>query len=576
MSGDGPLREGSIFAGDFKVIRPLRSGGQGSLYVVEQLSTSKLRALKLMLPELVAQPASRKRFELEAKIAARIQSDHIVESIASGVDVKTGVPWLAMELLEGEDLSIHIQKRRHLPVAEVLEIFDQLCHAVGEAHKQGIVHRDLKPENIFLSASRRRGLAFMVKVLDFGIARVMAEAKTQSGATVTGLGTPMWMAPEQTVPGGRVEPSTDVWPLGLLAFRLLTGYLFWKAPYDPSASVLMLMAEAFMHPLPVASARAADYRCQDRLPAGFDAWFAKCVARNMDDRYADASAAFTALEPILVAAIALGAQSAQAANTASASGPTSSDGTGEVIAAARPATTGPTPPTTGPTTTAAPVVTGTGPGRFTWEGAPDLAASAVVSVVDSRASWPEGPALASTTRAPTGAHAPPVQTTAAPVSSIRSRVASAPSGSSPARARFSGATAVITGACLVGVLMGTGIFVWSRSSGHGAPAAGGGVTSETATARVDAPVPPVPMPSAVPANAAPLATTSETAVAAADSTSAAASASASGPGKRPQKLCKAAGQKCFANDDCCDRLCRQWTCRANRALQDPYGTGEKK
>ncbi len=301
MSGPLRLVAGSIFAGDFKVVKPLRTGGQGSLYVVEQVSTSKLRALKLMLPELVAQPTSRKRFELEAKIAARIQSDHVVESIASGVDPVSGTPWLAMELLEGQDLGTYTQKKRHLSPDEVLEIFSQLCHALGEAHKQGIVHRDVKPENIFLATPRRRGVPFMVKVLDFGIARILAESQTISGATTTGLGTPMWMAPEQTVPGGPVAPSTDVWPLGLIAFRLLTGYLFWKAPYDSGASVMMLMAEAFMHPMPTASERAEHYKCKDRLPPGFDEWFARCVSRPMEPRFANAAEAFAALEPLLVA-----------------------------------------------------------------------------------------------------------------------------------------------------------------------------------------------------------------------------------------------------------------------------------
>jgi tRNA A-37 threonylcarbamoyl transferase component Bud32 len=559
----GALKEGSIFAGDYKIIRPLRSGGQGSLYVVEQLSTSKQRALKLMLPELVALPASRKRFELEAKIAARIQSDHIVESIASGVDAKSGVPWLAMELLEGEDLSVHIQKKRHLPVAEVLEIFDQLCHALGEAHKQGIVHRDLKPENIFLSASRRRGLAFMVKVLDFGIARVMAEAKTQSGATVTGLGTPMWMAPEQTIPGGRVEPSTDVWPLGLLAFRLLTGYLFWKAPYDPGASVLMLMAEAFMHPLPTASKRAADYKCEERIPPGFNEWFAKCVARNMDDRYPDAAAAFTALEPILVAAVAAAKEGATPAPRASSAAitpePALANTTGgtpvvrEAVAAA-PA---------GSTRTGS---LHTGPGRGTWEGAPELAPAAVLSAEQSQpVSWPEASAP-STTQTPSADHVPPVQTTAVPV-------AAAP-------ARLRGTTMVIGGACLAGVLVGAAFFAWSRS--HAPPAASaGGVGlggAASATARVE-PTAPTPTVAATAPTTAPIVETAAPVdTAPADATAAASSsASASSPGgRRTQKLCKATGQKCFANDDCCDRVCRQWTCRPNEALRDPYGTGDKK
>ena len=376
-----PLRlvAGRIFAGDYKIVRPLKAGGQGSLYVVEQVSTSKLRALKLMLPELVAQPSSRRRFELEAKIAARIQSDHVVESIASGVDGPSGTPWLVMELLEGEDLASYTQKRRHLPPAEVLEIFSQLCHALGEAHRQGIIHRDLKPENIFLATPRRRGVPFMVKVLDFGIARILAESQTQSGSTTSGLGTPMWMAPEQTQPGSPVGAGTDVWPLGLLAFRLLTGYLFWKAPYEKGASVMMLMAEAFMHPLPTASERAAHYKCPERLPPGFDAWFARCVARPMEDRFADAAETFGALEPLLVTfgvdaplpsrAIA-GRADALSPRAPAASLTPSSRSEPDARPSAVPAT-----PALGPLKT--------GPGLATWGGAPELAADAVRSATDS-------------------------------------------------------------------------------------------------------------------------------------------------------------------------------------------------
>jgi serine/threonine-protein kinase len=555
------LEAGTVFAGDFRIIRPLRTGGQGSLWVVEQISTSKHRALKLMLPELVANATSRKRFELEAKIAARIQSDHIVESIASGVDVESSVPWLVMELLEGEDLAAHIQKRRALPPSEVLEIFGQLCHALGEAHRQGIVHRDLKPENIFLSASRRRGMPFMVKVLDFGIARVMAEAKTQSAATVTGLGTPMWMAPEQTIPGGRVEPSTDVWPLGLLAFRLLTGYLFWKAPYDPAASVLMLMAEAFMHPMPTATARAGDYKCAERIPAGFDAWFAKAVARNMDDRFADAGAAFAALEPILAAALD------------TAGPPSAADGTG---GAAGVSLTGPAQPRTGAT----PPVT-TGPGRGTWEGAPELSPSVVNSVHDSEppgapagaaagtgtgatpapTSGPRPPAgsapalLRATPTSATGEHPPPVQ-----------KPAPAPAGRS--------LVGIIAAACLAGVVVGGGLFAWSRSNHRATgavatptaitpgPSAAPAVTGTTTAAAIEA-TPDAAAPEAAEADAA----------APMDSAAAASSATggpATGGGKL-KKLCKPVGQKCLSNDDCCDRVCRAWSCRANHALKDPYG-----
>ncbi len=662
-----PLRlvAGRIFAGDYKVVKPLKAGGQGSLYVVEQVSTSKLRALKLMLPELVAQPSSRRRFELEAKIAARIQSDHVVESIASGVDVPSGTPWLVMELLEGEDLAVYTQKKRHLPAAEVLEIFSQLCHALGEAHRQGIIHRDLKPENIFLATPRRRGVPFMVKVLDFGIARILAESQTQSGSTTSGLGTPMWMAPEQTVPGSTVGPGTDVWPMGLLAFRLLTGYLFWKSPYDPGASVMMLMAEAFMHPLPTATERAAHYKCADRLPPGFDAWFARCVARPMPERFADATEAFAALEPLLAgfgveglmpSRVLPGGDRASAPNPAVVSHTPSKRSAADPRSAPVPAVSAfaPLP---------------TGPGLATWAGAPELAPDAVRSVVDAEpapkgtpppvpvtlprakpraaaaavttgepaatasksgetpppapadktpapaipveeapdaidvatepaadasaepeapapAGEPEAPALTSGTPAP--ATSTPVPATAitastpAPATTTPIPAAAVTTGDVLAPATTTGETLssrtadqappvqtttppapdhrarnVVISATLIGVLLGAALFALQS---------GGSATPSSAADSASAAVPAAPPPATTTTTMAAQPSTSATSSGAVTASGEPMAKAAHGMGKQ----CKPAGAKCFAHDDCCDRICRKWVCRSNAAMQDPY------
>jgi serine/threonine protein kinase len=289
------LDPGKLFGGDFRVVEPLKHGGMGSVYVVEQLQTGARRALKLMHPQLVQDPKFRRRFEQEARIGAQIPSEHVVQVIAAGVDATSGSAWLVMELLEGEDLDTCLRRRGQLPQAEAMEVLGQLCHALGAAHSVGIVHRDLKPANIFLAVARRRGVPFTVKVLDFGIAKIVAESSTTHTEAV---GSPMWMAPEQTTQDHEILPATDVWALGLLTFRLLTGRYYWKAPNKPGATTAMLFREILIEPLPSAAQRAAEHGVAG-LPKGFDSWFARCVAREPHARYPNAADAFTALEKIL-------------------------------------------------------------------------------------------------------------------------------------------------------------------------------------------------------------------------------------------------------------------------------------
>jgi serine/threonine protein kinase len=270
----------------------------GSIYVVEQVSTGKQRALKLMLPQLVADATLRKRFEQEARVGALIESEHVVEVVGAGVDSTTKMPWLAMELLVGDDLSQVVAQRGPLGVPEVRGIFEQLCHAVGAAHRAGIVHRDLKPENIFLARSRRAGGEFTVKVLDFGIAKIVAEAKTSRTAPV---GSPMWMAPEQT-DGSKITPATDVWALGLIAFNLLAGRFFWTAANRDDTTVPQLLREILFEVLPAASARVKELQAGLTLPTGFDEWFARGVARDPSDRFQNADESLNQLRPVLLGA----------------------------------------------------------------------------------------------------------------------------------------------------------------------------------------------------------------------------------------------------------------------------------
>lgn len=279
---------GAVFGRDFRIVRPLRAGGMGAVYVVDQLSTGKQRALKVMAPELAMDPATRERFVLEAKAAAKIESDHVVEIVTAGVDEQTGAPYLVMELLKGEELSDAIQRTGALPIGDVAEVLSQIGHALEQAHGNGIVHRDLKPENVFLAASKRRDAAFTAKILDFGIAKLVADSQ-KTGTQP--LGTPLFMAPEQTDRKGKISPATDVWALGLMAFLLLTGKDYWR---EADGSLPMLLREVCIDELPPASVRAAELGVAHLLPQGFDPWFGGCVRREVDERFPDAGAAVRA------------------------------------------------------------------------------------------------------------------------------------------------------------------------------------------------------------------------------------------------------------------------------------------
>ncbi len=254
----------------------------GAVYVAEQLSTGKSRALKVMHPGLVSDVRLRERFSQEARFGAQIESEHVVEVVGAGVDTATGTPWLAMELLEGEDLARMLARRGPLPPEEARELLAQLCDGLGAAHARGVVHRDLKPENLYVAVSRRRGVPFTLKILDYGVARQVSLGVTTAGTMA--VGTPLWMAPEQS-DGRSVSPATDVWALGLLAFQVLTGKVYWRAANREGMDLGTLLYEVLGGDMDPASRRAAEIGFTSRLPAGFDPWFARCTAREPKARF---------------------------------------------------------------------------------------------------------------------------------------------------------------------------------------------------------------------------------------------------------------------------------------------------
>jgi serine/threonine protein kinase len=275
--------EGSYLASRFEVVRLLSEGGMGAVYEVIHRETRRRRALKVMLPGLVGDSALRARFELEARIAADVESDHIVEIFDAGVDPITDTPFLVMELLKGEDLGALLARRGRVPAAEVVTLLGQAARALDRTHAAGIVHRDLKPGNLFLT--RRDDGTPHLKILDFGIAKVLAESPRGIAATRGAIGTPLYMAPEQARGGAGIGPASDLHALAHIAFTLLVGEPYFQA--EARRGGRALLAQVALGPTEPASTRAA--RLGVTLPAAFDAWFARAAALEAEERFSPAS-----------------------------------------------------------------------------------------------------------------------------------------------------------------------------------------------------------------------------------------------------------------------------------------------
>jgi serine/threonine protein kinase len=218
-----------------------------------------------------------------------------VQVIAAGVDDRDGVPWLVMELLAGEELGVRVKRAGPMTSAEVKVVCEQLGHALRAAHAAQIVHRDLKPSNLFLCPSRVAGLPFSVKVLDFGIAKMLAEAQTSS---TQGMGTPLWMPPEQTEARAQVGPASDVWPLGLIVYFMLSGKMYWNSANSDTSGVHTVLREILMEPIVPPSQRARE-QGGPPLPPGFDAWFLRCLERDFNRRPSNVGALVDELGAIL-------------------------------------------------------------------------------------------------------------------------------------------------------------------------------------------------------------------------------------------------------------------------------------
>ncbi len=258
-----------VVAGKFRLVRELGRGGMASVWVAHHLSLDVPCAIKFIQSPEDAQDLGR-RFEREAKAAARLRSSNVVQILDHGV--WEGLPYIVMELLEGESLGDRLDRVGAINATETATIVTQVARALSKAHAVGIVHRDLKPDNVFLVHEDDRIIA---KVLDFGIAKVPMTNATDGSTKVGALvGSPAFMSPEQADGAKPVDHRSDLWALGVIAFQCIVGHL----PFS-SEGLGDLLAQIMYRPLPVPS------KVGRNVPPGFDEWWAKACARNPGERF---------------------------------------------------------------------------------------------------------------------------------------------------------------------------------------------------------------------------------------------------------------------------------------------------
>jgi serine/threonine-protein kinase len=269
----GILADGTVIDEKYKIQGVLGTGGMAAVYRAEHVKIGRIVALKLLLPEFVAYPDLVQRVEREARAAGGIDHANVVEIVDLGTTAEFG-PYIAMEMLKGEDLATYVEQRgNRLDDIEAADVARQVLGALSAAHAKGVIHRDLKPENIFLAEEedRRR-----VKVLDFGISKLNESGGAVTSLTRTGtvMGTPQYMAPEQAAGARDQDHRVDIYACGVVLYAILTGGL----PYE--AENYNLLINDILNKPPIAI--LARDKGIDRDLADI---VMKSIARNPADRY---------------------------------------------------------------------------------------------------------------------------------------------------------------------------------------------------------------------------------------------------------------------------------------------------
>jgi len=278
--------------GKYRTTRLLGEGGMGSVFEAEDTTTGARIALKVMRPEIAKSTVFMARFEREVRASQAIRTPYIVEVLDAGTDERSGEPFMAMELLEGEDLKHVLKRTGPLHPVVALKIVAQACLGLHAAHEQRIVHRDIKSANIFLT--QRPGGERIVKLLDFGIAKEKLDKEIHAetaGLTRTGnmLGSPLYMSPEQVRGHKSIDHRADLWSLGIVLYEALAG----RTPHQ-DAETLGELIITICSELPRPVQELAPW-----VPPSIAAILSGAIRFDPAERFPSAAAMFEAIKPLL-------------------------------------------------------------------------------------------------------------------------------------------------------------------------------------------------------------------------------------------------------------------------------------
>lgn len=272
--------EERIFGHRYRLQQEIGRGGMGCIWEAQDLQLERRVAIKIINPEQRAADELRRALEHEARAIARLNDPHVVQVFDYGIE--DGSPYIVMELLTGEDLESRLERHERISLPAAIKLVDQIAQALSAAHGAGLVHRDLKPGNVFLV----RGVEDeWIKVLDFGVVSLLADTGDGTGSPGV-AGTPGYMSPEQ-LRAARPDARCDVWALGVIAYRLLTGEMPFVGEVlaDLIVSICTDPIEWVTHKVP-------------ELPAAADVFFERALAKDPAQRFQTArelASAFAAL-----------------------------------------------------------------------------------------------------------------------------------------------------------------------------------------------------------------------------------------------------------------------------------------